>query len=233
MSSPRIGFDYGDDDLIRRGTFGHRISPLSYGLSGLKGIALNNLFKNLAIWLVIGVVLMTVFNQFSNRQAAQNSVEYSPVHGGRQAGNQDFQGDRRWPYRAAQTQDGRQITVHHAGVQDIWMVGDLMRYGVQGDGCQARGRAVLPDEHLRVVVPHDPAHRRVGFLHASDAGGGRGGAFSFGKSKAKMLDETANTVTFADVAGCDEAKEEVGELVEFLRILPSSRSSAAAFPRAC
>jgi cell division protease FtsH len=48
-------------------------------------------------------------------------------------------------------------------------------------------------------------------------GGGRGGAFSFGKSKAKMLDESNNTVTFADVAGCDEAKEEVSELVEFLR----------------
>ncbi len=48
-------------------------------------------------------------------------------------------------------------------------------------------------------------------------GGGRGGAFSFGKSKAKMLDESANTVTFADVAGCDEAKDEVSELVEFLR----------------
>ena len=46
-------------------------------LSGLQGIALNNLFKNLAIWLVIGVVLMTVFNQFNTRQAAQNSVEYS------------------------------------------------------------------------------------------------------------------------------------------------------------
>jgi len=48
-------------------------------------------------------------------------------------------------------------------------------------------------------------------------GGGRGGAFSFGKSKARMLDENSNQVTFADVAGCDEAKEEVGELVEFLR----------------
>jgi cell division protease FtsH len=48
-------------------------------------------------------------------------------------------------------------------------------------------------------------------------GGGRGGAFSFGRSKARMLDENANQVTFADVAGCDEAKEEVGELVEFLR----------------
>jgi cell division protease FtsH len=48
-------------------------------------------------------------------------------------------------------------------------------------------------------------------------GGGRGGAFSFGKSRARMLDESTNTITFADVAGCEEAKEEVSELVEFLR----------------
>src|SRR2546427_731716 len=48
-------------------------------------------------------------------------------------------------------------------------------------------------------------------------GGGRGGAFSFGKSRARMLDESTNTVTFADVAGCEEAKEEVAELVDFLR----------------
>src|SRR5262245_65344753 len=48
-------------------------------------------------------------------------------------------------------------------------------------------------------------------------GGGRGGAFSFGKSRARMLDESNNTITFADVAGCEEAKEEVAELVEFLR----------------
>ncbi|HBZ18122.1 MAG TPA: cell division protein FtsH, partial [Betaproteobacteria bacterium] len=48
-------------------------------------------------------------------------------------------------------------------------------------------------------------------------GGGRGGAFSFGKSKAKLLGDNNNGVTFADVAGCDEAKEEVSELVDFLR----------------
>src|SRR5260221_3235352 len=48
-------------------------------------------------------------------------------------------------------------------------------------------------------------------------GGGRGGAFSFGKSRARMMDESTNTVTFADVAGCEEAKDEVAELVDFLR----------------
>jgi cell division protease FtsH len=64
-------------------------------------------------------------------------------------------------------------------------------------------------------------------------GGGKGGAFSFGKSKARMLDENTNQVTFADVAGCDEAKEEVKEVVDFLKDPQRSRSSAAAFRAAC
>jgi cell division protease FtsH len=61
--------------------------------------------------------------------------------------------------------------------------------------------------------------------------GGRGGAMSFGKSKARMLGEDQVKVTFADVAGVEEAKEEVQELVDFLRTRPSSRSSAARSPR--
>ena len=99
-------------------------------LSGLQGIALNNLFKNLAIWLVLGVVLMTVFNQFNNRQAAQNSVEYSQfMEDAKQGKIAKAVVDGRTV--RASTQDGRQITVYTPGVQDIWMVGDLMRYGVK------------------------------------------------------------------------------------------------------
>jgi hypothetical protein len=55
-------------------------------------------------------------------------------------------------------------------------------------------------------------------------GGGKGGAFSFGKSKARLLDENTNTVTFADVAGCDEAKEEVKEVVDFLKDPANSKT---------
>jgi cell division protease FtsH len=64
-------------------------------------------------------------------------------------------------------------------------------------------------------------------------GGGRGGAFSFGKSRRACSTRSNNTVTFADVAGCEEAKEEVAELVEFLRDPASSRSSAGASRAAC
>ena len=64
-------------------------------------------------------------------------------------------------------------------------------------------------------------------------GGGKGGAFSFGKSKARMLDESNNNVTFADVAGCDKPRKRSRELVDFLRDPQSSRSWAVAFLVAC
>jgi len=64
-------------------------------------------------------------------------------------------------------------------------------------------------------------------------GGGRGGAFSFGKSRARMMDESNNNVTFADVAGCEEAKEEVSELVDFLRDPTKFQKLAAAYRKGC
>lgn len=64
-------------------------------------------------------------------------------------------------------------------------------------------------------------------------GGGKGGAFSFGKSKARMMDEASNTVTFADVAGCDEAKEEVNEVVDFLKDPSKFQKLGGRIPAAC
>ncbi|MDO9598298.1 MAG: ATP-dependent zinc metalloprotease FtsH [Azoarcus sp.] len=177
---------------------------------------MNNLFKNLAIWMVIGVVLMTVFNQFNTRQAAPNTMEYSQFLEEARAGRiAKATVDGRM--LRATTQEGRSITVYTPGVQDIWMVSDLMRYGVSVT-------ASKPDEEqsflASIFVSWFPMLLLIGvwiFFMRQMQGGGKGGAFSFGKSKARMLDESANSITFADVAGCDEAKEEVFELVEFLR----------------
>src|SRR5438270_364660 len=99
---------------------------------------------------------------------------------------------------------------------DIWMVGDLLKYGVKVDSKQDEEQSFL----AQVFISWFPMLLLIGvwiFFMRQMQGGGRGGAFSFGKSKAKMLDEANNSITFADVAGCDEAKEEVSELVEFLR----------------
>src|SRR5436305_1227325 len=99
---------------------------------------------------------------------------------------------------------------------DIWMVGDLVKDGVKVQAKPEEEQSFL----AQVFISWFPMLLLIGvwiFFMRQMQGGGRGGAFSFGKSKARMLDESNNTVTFADVAGCDEAKEEVSELVEFRR----------------
>ena len=96
------------------------------------------------------------------------------------------------------------------------MVGDLVKYGVKVEAKPEEEQSFL----AQIFISWFPMLLLIGvwiFFMRQMQGGGRGGAFSFGKSKARMLDEANNTITFADVAGCDEAKEEVAELVEFLR----------------
>ncbi len=96
------------------------------------------------------------------------------------------------------------------------MVGDLMKFGVQVTG-KAEDE---PNMLVSALYYLGPTLLIIGFwffMMRQMQGGGKGGAFSFGKSKARLIDENSNTITFADVAGCDEAKEEVFELVEFLK----------------
>jgi cell division protease FtsH len=165
--------------------------------------------------MVIGIVLMTVFNQFNNRQMAQQTMAYSDFMQEAKAGRiKEVQIDGQVIH--ARTQDDRPLVVYATG-RDIWMESDLMRDGV-------KVRASKPDEEqsflMSIFVSWFPMLLLIGvwiFFMRQMQGGGKGGAFSFGKSRARMLDESANSITFADVAGCDEAKEEVSELVEFLR----------------
>src|SRR5438067_2839064 len=99
---------------------------------------------------------------------------------------------------------------------DIWMVGDLVRYGVKVQAKPEEEQSFLQ----QVFISWFPMLLLIGvwvFFMRQMQGGGKGGAFSFGKSKARMMDETNNTVTFSDVAGCDEAKEETKEVVDFLK----------------
>ena len=171
------------------------------------------MMKNLVIWLVIGLVLMTVFNQFNTRQTVQAPMEYSQFIEEVKAGRitkVTIEGRQ----LKATTGEGKRVTSYSPG--DIWLVSDLLKYGVKIEA--------KPDEEpsllVNIFVSWFPMLLLIGvwiFFMRQMQGGGRGGAFSFGKSRARMLDETTNTVTFADVAGCEEAKEEVSELVDFLR----------------
>jgi cell division protease FtsH len=174
---------------------------------------LNNLIKNVAIWLVIALVLMTVFNQFSTRQTAQKAMEYSQfideVKQGRIA-KVTIEGR----VLKGVKQSGERFTTYSPS--DPWLVSDLLKNGVIVEAKPEEEPSLL----MNIFVSWFPMLLLIGvwiFFMRQMQGGGRGGAFSFGKSRARMLDESNNTVTFADVAGCEEAKEEVSELVEFLR----------------
>jgi len=174
---------------------------------------LNNMFSKAAIWMVIALVLFTVFKQFDTRQTRGNEVAYSQFMDEARAGRiESVVIDGR--VLRAQTTEGKAMTT--SAPSDLWMVSDLLKYGVQVKAKAEEEQSLL----FSVFVSWFPMLLLIGvwvFFMRQMQGGGKGGAFSFGKSKARMLDENTNNITFADVAGCDEAKEEVAELVEFLR----------------
>ena len=173
---------------------------------------MNNVMKQVLVWLVIALVVFTVFKQFDSRTGRSTSLAYSEFMDQAKSGrikSAEIEGNN----IVGKTVDDKLISTYNPN--DLWVVGDLMKYGVKVEG-KARDENHL----LSILVNWFPMLLLIGvwvFFMRQMQGGGRGGAFSFGKSKAKILDESNNTVTFADVAGCDEAKEEVGELVEFLR----------------
>ena len=172
----------------------------------------SNMFQKIGVWLIVGLVLFTVFKQF-DKPKDPNQVTYSQFMDDAKAGKVkrvDVQG------RTLQVTpaDGNKYSIISPG--DIWMVGDLMKYGVQVTG-KAEDE---PNMLVSALYYLGPTLLIIGFwffMMRQMQGGGKGGAFSFGKSKARLIDENSNTVTFADVAGCDEAKEEVFELVDFLK----------------
>ena len=174
---------------------------------------MNNLVKNIGIWLVIGLVVLTVVKQFDSRQTSRDSIPYS-----------EFMESAKNGKVATATVEGRTIKWTNTdnkrfttySPSDIWMVSDLIKFGVKVEAKPEEEQSFL----AQIFISWFPMLLLIGvwiFFMRQMQGGGRGGAFSFGKSKARMLDEANNSITFADVAGCDEAKEEVGELVEFLR----------------
>jgi cell division protease FtsH len=171
------------------------------------------MFKNLAIWLVIGLVLMTVFNQFNTRQVAQGSIEYSQFIEEVKQGHISKVVIEGRTLKATTT-EGKRIMSY--APPDLWLVSDLLKSGVK---IEAKPEEE-PSFMMNLFVSWFPMLLLIGvwvFFMRQMQGGGKGGAFSFGKSKARMMDESTNVITFADVAGCDEAKEEVQEIVDFLR----------------
>ncbi len=187
-----------------------------------------------AVWAVAGMVLFTVFKQFDSAGAgAGATVPYSEFIADVQqrkiksatiqesaSGNSEI---------VAVTNDDRRIRTT-ATYLDRGLIGDLLNNGVKFDIKQREERSLLGS----LLVNWGPMLLLIGvwvYFMRQMQGGGKGGAFSFGKSKARMLDENNNSVTFADVAGCDEAKEEVKEVVDFLKDPSKFQNLGGRIPR--
>ncbi|MBT8122049.1 MAG: ATP-dependent zinc metalloprotease FtsH [Gammaproteobacteria bacterium] len=176
---------------------------------------MNDLAKNLVLWIVIALVLMTVFNNFGPRTPNRQSVDYSDFIGEVQQGQVqrvEIEGHTVKGVRV----DGTQFLTQ-TPPDDPKMVDDLLNNKVEV-------KVVEPNQHgllMTIFINWFPMLLLIGvwifFMRQMQGGAGGRGAMSFGKSKARMLGEEQIKITFADVAGVEEAKEEVGELVEFLR----------------
>ncbi len=188
-----------------------------------------NNFKSIAIWLVVALVLMTVFNQFNSRQqvTSQARLDYSQFLDEVKKGEIAkvvIEGRT----LNATTTEGKHISTY--APSDLWMVSDLLKNGVSIEAKPEEEQSFL----MSVFVSWFPMILLIAvwvFFMRQMQGGGKGGAFSFGKSRARMLDEAKERVTFADVAGCDEAKEEVSELVDFLRDPTKFQNLGGRIPR--
>ncbi|MEP7156466.1 MAG: ATP-dependent metallopeptidase FtsH/Yme1/Tma family protein, partial [Betaproteobacteria bacterium] len=175
---------------------------------------MNNWVKNVGVWLVIGIVLMMLFMQVSKSGAARNDMDYSTMMVEARNGNIEKVTQEGVRKLRVQMKDSKVFVTYIPGDFFIW--DDLRKAGVKIEAKPDEEQSVF----MSIFISWFPMLLLIGiwlYFMRQMQGGGKGGAFSFGKSRAKMLDEGNNPVTFADVAGCDEAKEEVSELVDFLR----------------
>jgi cell division protease FtsH len=172
--------------------------------------------KNLLLWLVIAAVLLSVFNNF-NMQGATQQVGYSDFV-------EEVNDDRVRKVVVdgltitAERYDGSTFETIRPMVEDPKLMDDLLSHDVEVEGRKPEQQSVW----TQLLVASFPILIIIAVFmffmrQMQGGGGGRGGPMSFGKSKAKLLGEDQITTTFADVAGVDEAKEDVQELVEFLR----------------
>jgi len=176
---------------------------------------LNDMAKNIVLWVVIAVVLISVFNNFGPPQAPARTLSYSEFIEDVRAGvvrEVEIKGRN----IRVTTQAGEKFMTYSPG--DNGLIGELLNNRVSIQARPAEEQGVF----MQIFISWFPMLLLIGvwifFMRQMQGGGGGGrGAMSFGRSKARMLGEDQVKTTFADVAGVEEAKEEVGELVDFLR----------------
>ena len=176
---------------------------------------MNDMVKNLILWAVVAVVMMTVYQGF-NSTTAGTTTDYTTFIGDVE-NNQVIQTKFNETGEILVTKkDGTKYTTAlPIPLEDKEILNDLLKQKVKIEGAMPEKRGLLS----QILVSWFPMLFLVGvwiyFMRQMQGGGGK--AMSFGKSRAKMLTKEQIKTTFADVAGCDEAKEEVGEIVDFLR----------------
>ena len=177
---------------------------------------MNDMAKNLILWLIIAAVLVTVMNNFSSPSEPQ-TLSYSQFIEQVKEGRVERVTVDGYVISGKRT-DGEGFKTIRPAIQDEGLIGDLLDNNVVIEGKQPEQQSIW----TQLLVASFPILVIIAvfmfFMRQMQGGaGGKGGPMSFGKSKARLLSEDQVKTTFADVAGCDEAKEEVSELVEFLR----------------
>ncbi len=171
--------------------------------------------KTLVLWLVIGTILLAVFSNFKTTGKATQEISYSQFYSDMKSGQIQSVLVQGRELKGAY-QDGRDFKTYSPETDNKLLIGDLLKYNVLVNARPPEQPSFLS----QIFISWFPMILLIGvwifFMRQMQGGGGGRGAMSFGKSKARMLGEDQVKTNFNDVAGCEEAKDEVSELVEFL-----------------
>ena len=176
---------------------------------------MNDLAKNIILWIVIAIVLLTVFQSFGTRARQAQTIEYSTFLDLVETGSVrrvEFEGEKVNGERLT----GEQFITYSPETDNTVLIGFLKENNVEFSGSAPKGQNILVSLFINSFPVLLLIAVWVYFMRQMQGGGSGRGALSFGKSRARLLGEDQVSVTFADVAGVEEAKEELVEIVEFL-----------------
>ena len=178
---------------------------------------MNKLFKNAMVWIVIAVVMLSVFQSFTPNSIRQKTLDYSTFIELVKTGNVSEVVFEENVIKAKKLNGDRFIT-YNPETDNTALIGELSKSGVKISANPPKGQGIL----ISLLINSFPVILLIAvwiyFMRQMQGGvGGGSGAMTFGKSRARLLGENQVDVTFADVAGIEEAKEEVVEVVEFLK----------------
>ncbi len=176
---------------------------------------MNEMTKNILLWVVIGIILMSVFSNFTPATAPREMSYSDFIQNVERGSVNEVKIEGR--VISGLTTEGKKFTTYSPETDNRALIGELLDNKVKIVGEPPKQQSLL----VQLFISSFPILLIVGiwvyFMRQMQGGGGGRGAMSFGKSKARLLGEDQVKVTFDDVAGCDEAKEEVSELVDFLK----------------